>query len=291
MNKAIVLSSCIIHGRFLPKMLAKKLEKNGIDVLLTDLSWPRDEIYIHSNGKVDTVIKNTAQGDSMSNFAWNGGTYLKGDNFILGSLTANPIEKQERTHKVLGIDNGHYFDISEELDSLNHIMVGKRHIFYGSDFPHIDAIYNLGNSSGELFTYDNKILIETGEKMCDLIGYDLTVLPLEESRFASVGFVEVEDKIILDCRAKKTKKILEKIGYQVILTSMALMNTNRGRGSLRCITSELPFEIDNLELVDLTKITGMSNRIRLEHSIFSDIRGFKVRTKGMSYDLHCINSQ
>lgn len=249
MSNGLIISSAAAHGKYLPRLLAKKLEKNGIPVLLSKVCWPRDELAIYLDGNYDNVQKRSYQGESFSHFAWNGGTFLKGDNFIVGSLTGNPENKQEATHNMLGVERGFYFDISRELDALNHIKVNRDRDFFKSDFPHMDVIYNIGNSSRVLITYDHPKLIETGERMESLTDYQLVTIPLEEARFAAVGFVEIGNKIVIDRRAKKTKKVLEKIGYEVITTPLSLKETNGMGGSLRCATTEIPIELERIKLM------------------------------------------
>lgn len=273
MTKGIIISSAQRHGKYLPLLLAKKLEKNEIPVLLSSIAWPRDEIIIHSDGNYDHVSKGTCQGEHRSNFAWNGGTFLKGDDFIIGSLTANPKEKQEATHRALGISRGYYFDISEELNALNFIKVSGKD-FFKSCFPHMDIIYNICNTKKILFTYNHEKLVKTGKKMEELTGYNLITIPLEEAKFASVGFIEFGNKIVLDKRAKKTKKILENLDYEIITTSFGLKKINRGMGSLRCVTTEMPIELEKLVMIDIRNIRSSYDKEYLYmRSILFNLQG------------------
>ncbi len=273
MTKGLIISAAKRHGRYLPRLLARKLEENNIPSLLSVLTWPRDELVVYNDGSYNRVDKGTIQGEHRSDFAWNGGTFLKGDNFIIGSLTANPAEKQEATHKALMVDKGYYFDISQELDALNFIKVEKRN-FFKSSFPHIDVIYNIGNTKKVLFTYNHEKLIKTGKKMEETTGYKLILLPLEEARFASVGFVEFNDKIILDKRAKQTNKILRNLGYDTITTPFALKKVNQGLGSLRCITTEMPIELEKLASININDIESNYQREFLQMSaLLYDLEG------------------
>ncbi len=248
MDETLIISSNDAHGKYLPTLLARKLEKNDIPVLLSSVCWPRDEFFFYPDGKCDYVQKGTCQPDFQPHFAWNGGTYLEGNNFIIASLTANPESKQKATHNVLGVENGFYFDISEELDSLSHIKVnGKRELF-SSEFPHIDLVYNICNAAQTLLTYNHPKLIEKGVDMAHKTNYSLQTIPLEEAVYASIGFVEFGEKIILDKRAKKTKNILKDIGYDVITTPFALKKTNSYGGSLRCMTQEIPIPLERIVL-------------------------------------------
>lgn len=198
---------------------------------------------------------------------------------MIGSATANPKEKRKETHRRLKVANGFYFDISEELDSLNHIRPSGIE-FFMSSFPHIDSIYNLGNSSKILFTYNHPKLIETGERMQELTGYSLKVLPLEEAIYAAIGFVEFEDKIILDRRAKKTKKELEKIGYKVITTPFGINKTNKQTGSLHCMATEIPIKLENLVMTDEKYPSGdVSIFFNLDGKSVLDESCFKLQLK------------
>jgi hypothetical protein len=273
MKKTIIISSLKMHGKHLPHLLGRKLQKKGIDVLLSRIAWPRDELFFYSDASFDKISKGTCCNNYSKSFVWNGGTYLKGDNFILSSATANPIEKRDETHKILGVKNSYYFDISEELDSLTSIKVSNKDCFFKSSFPHIDTIYNIGNTTKLLFTYNSFKLIQTAEKMQELTGYGLVTIPLIEAKYASIGFIEIDDKIVLDKRAKKTKKILEKIGYEVITTPFGLKKTNRSFGSLRCITQEIPFDLEKIIFMNPNNAKNTSQKIKLEYGLFFNLKG------------------
>ena len=248
MDETLIISSNEGHGKYLPTLFAKKLEKNDIPVLLSSVCWPRDELFFYQNGRYDYVQKGTCQPDFQPHFAWNGGTYLEGNNFIIGSLTANPQSKQKSTHYVLGVEHAFYFDISEELDSLSHIKLNGKRNFFSSDFPHIDLVYNICNIAQTLLTYNHPKLIEKGEDMAHKTNYSLKTIPLEEAVYASIGFIEFGEKIMLDKRAKKTRKVLKNLGYEVISTPFALKKTNSYGGSLRCMTREIPIPLERIVL-------------------------------------------
>jgi hypothetical protein len=241
MENGIILSSSHIHGKDFPLIdFANELRKNGISALLTNVKWPRDELVFFSNGLCDYVEKASDESQCSSDFSWNGGTFLKGNNFIIGSDTACPKSMRKNTHNILDVAEGFYFDISRELDSMKHVSVSGNNMFFNSYFPHIDILYNIGNYTKKIFTYDSPVLRDTAEKMANSCGYDVFCLPLDEAKFASVGFVEVGNKILIDKRARSTKGLLSKLGYDVFSTPAALVNTNQKFGSLRCSTTEVP---------------------------------------------------
>lgn len=275
MNQGIVISSSPIHGRFLPRALARKLEENGIPAMLTSVGWPRDELKFYADGRYDYVQGNTIQHLNMTHFAWNGGTYLQGSDFLLSSANGNPIEKRAATHAVLDVENGYYFDLSSEMDALTHIRIsGRGKPLYQSSFSHIDPLYNLTNRIPGLYTYDTPTLIETGEKMSSMTGYPLVRLPTSEAKVLAVGFVEFQDKVILDSRAWKTRRILENIGYDVVATPWGIGKTNRNGGSLRCMTTELPISLDQLMFLHPNEFGGICHAG--EYSILSDRHGKRV---------------
>jgi len=274
MKSTLILSNHHCHGKTEMENLGRKLIKNNIDILFSRTPWPRDEFLIKSDGSVLYVEKCLWTQESIPHFAYHGGTFLKGDNFILASKTANPKSKQKETEKVLNVENGYYYNIEKELDLLSHIELSKGKSFFKSSFPHIDSIYNLGNSSKKIFTYNEDTLIDTGYGMCLDTNYDLEVFPLSEARYAAIGFVEIGDKIIIDCRAKRTKKILEKIGYNVITTPHPLINTNSNTGSLHCITADCPISYHRFKFNYLNDIKGYGKRFMdnsIEDLLFSNL--------------------
>ena len=284
MTNGIILSTNNSHGKYLPQLLAKKLEKNGIEVLLTNVSWPRDELIIYENGSFENIKKGTTRVQSSPHFAWNGGTFLKGNNFILGSQTANPVEKQDLTHKILSVETGYYYDISEQLESLKHITVSKNKSFYTGTFPHIDIIYNITNKTKTLFTYNHPKLISQVEQMASDCNYNVQILPLEDASFAGIGFIEIGEHIVIDKRAKQSQKILSNLGYNIITTPFKLDKTNNGSGSLRCITTELPIKKEKIRIIHPSNAT-YEERIELDYALLHTTDNKKVLTNRFKREL------
>jgi hypothetical protein len=243
----LVLSGSPIHGNTLK--IAKRLESSGIDVLLTCVGWPRDEMLFFPDGTYIHNQKATIQGECLDHRAWVGGEYLRGIDFILATSSMPP-SKRRGTVRVCGALEGFFYDIGDGLDALKNIQISGNQ-FYGRDIlNHIDVSYNIGNFSRKVFTYAHKELLKVADQMRRDCGYDIVELPLEDARFASVGFVEIGEAVVIDCRAKKTSRILESLGYTVIQTPYPLKNTNRRNGSLRCITAELPADFNALKFRD-----------------------------------------
>lgn len=267
MEETLVISTNRVHGGFLPKLLARKLKRKGIPILLTPVGWPRDELLVHKDGKIEYIQNGTIQDKLSPHFGWNGGSFLRGDDFIISSKDSNPEDKQETTHEVLDIAKALYFDISDELAALGDVVVAGRTPFRRAN--HIDMVYNIGNTIRKIFTYDHPLLRETGEQMATLTGYSVATVPLEDAGVLGLGFVEYGDKAVVDRRARGVRRVLKEEGYKVIPTPFGLRKTNAASGSLRCMTEVIPLDLEKLVFSEQEKFP-----------LFLGIDGRPVKTKG-----------
>ena len=280
MPNTLVISGNEGHGKYVPKWFANRLEKHGIPVLLARCMWPRDELYFYPDGRFHNVQKATMQWEYEDNFAWNGGTFLQGDDFIIVANGENPSEKNKKTESILGVSQGYYHDISDELGELSHISVSGKYDFFKPDFTHIDIIFGIGNRARTLFTYDHPTLLRKWAQIAEQIGYILRSVPLDEARFASIGFVEWWDYMLLDGRAKWTRRVLESVWYRVLMTHFWLEKTNRKGWSLRCMTTIAPVSWESLVIERLEDIWDTSERMNAEYSLLYTADGKRVLTEG-----------
>jgi hypothetical protein len=247
----VVLSGCRIHGKTIK--IARDLEKRGVNVLLTEIGWPRDEMVFLKDGGFIHCQKGTIQGSSLEHRAWVGGEYLVGGDFLIGT-TAIPEKKRKKTVDVLRLREGFFYDIDKEIDELREFSVSGREDFYDSKMQnHMDMIFNIGTRKKHLFTYENKRLEEKAREISKDIGYETITLPIKDALVAGVGFIEVGDSIVIDRRARGSIRLLKSLGYNTIPTPYGLKQTNSRGGSLRCITTELRLNFEELEFADNKK--------------------------------------
>ncbi|MBN1896916.1 MAG: hypothetical protein JW789_04310 [Candidatus Aenigmarchaeota archaeon] len=275
----LVLSAA--KGRGGTIALAKKLEKHGVDVLLPNpkiYAWARDEFFFQDDGHYLSVQKASSPPEAYGHEAYHGGKILKGDGFLVASDSVGR-KRRKKTVRKFGFDEGFFYDIAKELNALSSIKVSGNETFYGSSsYRHIDAIFNLGNRKKSIFTYSHPKLLAKAKEIRNDTGYDIVDLPLSDAEFASVGFVEIGDSIVMDCRAKESAGILKSMGYNMITTPKPLTEINQKNGSLRCITAELPVDFEKLEFYK----PGEEPEYSFSSSDFTNTKGMKLKFKGYS---------
>jgi len=258
------------------KSLAEEIAKHGINVLCTVIGWPRDELFFHQDGTFDYVQKATIQDEWCRHEAYHGGKFLKGNEFILAS-DAMIESKRKETLKMLGIEHAVYLDLDDCFKELEGIAVSGCKFYSPSGLKHIDTLFNLGNYKKVLFAYDSPASSNLAKETAKKIGYDAVALPLEDASFASVGFVELGNHIAVDCRAKKTIKIIGGLGYNVIPSPMLMEETNKKGRSIRCICTEIPKCYDKLEFYPFKEDAhDFSMDARL--SLFWNLEGHKLKS-------------
>ncbi|MFA6072624.1 MAG: hypothetical protein WC758_00740 [Candidatus Woesearchaeota archaeon] len=220
--------------------LAKTIQSKGVNVILTPYSWPRDSLFFpDSNSFIYVNPTKKDQVKDAPHLGWYGGAYLLGDDFMIADSHGIGIKRQE-TLNALKVSKGFYIDTQKFYDDFKHIVVSGNDRFHHPESFHIDPYFNIGNLKKILFTYDVSSLIEEGIRVAKEVKYDLVPLPLEDAKYAAIGFIELGDHIVIDCRAKKSMKIIENLGYTIIPTNEPLIRINQLDGSLRCSTKEAP---------------------------------------------------
>lgn len=220
--------------------LAKKIQESGVNTVLTPLSWPRDTLYVNSQGKVEEVSRRKKGSvEACPHYAWHGGAYLTGDNFMIGEEAGIP-ENRKQTLEALGVKDGIFVDVKPFYKHFKDIEVSGSSRFFDEDMFHIDPYFNLGNLKKTIFTWDVPELVNKAYEISKRTGYNIESIPLSDAEFGAMGFIELGDHMVVDCRAEKTMDVLEKVGYKVLPTPEPLIELNRKRGSLRCATKEVP---------------------------------------------------
>lgn len=227
--------------------LAQLIESMGVKTMLSANCWPRDSFFFNDDDTVMVVnIKNKDQKKAAPHWGWFGGAYLLGDNFMIADTGGIP-SKYEATLNALKVDKGFYLATDKFYDLVKDISVSDYNEFFRPDSWHIDPFYNIGNYKKTLFSWDSPRMIKEIEYIAKEVKYDVAVLPMDDAKFAAIGFIELGDHIVIDCRAEKSMTILESIGYKVIPTPEPLIHINRKGGSLRCATKEAPPIKDRLK--------------------------------------------
>ncbi|MFC1731651.1 hypothetical protein ACFL6I_15145 [candidate division KSB1 bacterium] len=271
----------LVSGKFnYPKLiretlpLAKEIQARGVDVVLTPMSWPRDMIYFYEDETYTEInSKKSDQVRDCTHAAWHGGAYLVGDNFMIGSDRVIPKSKRRATLDVLMVERGIYISIHERLfpSILDGLPVSGNPEFYRDEVWHIDPFFNLGNKKRIIVTYNEEKLEKVGEELAQDIEYKLVLLPIEDAAFAAVGFIELGDSLVVDCRATASMGILQNEGYNIVPTPVPLEEINRGGGSVRCITREMPKVKHKMKFHDF--VGGHDDDGPARFSIFSDFEG------------------
>lgn len=282
MDKTLVLSGYEVHSSSDMFDLAAHLEKNGIPTLLTTLLWPRDDMFAYPDGTVESTMNLKGALKGLSHCAYHGGAYLKGDGFLIGSDSVIWKSKRESTEKAVGVERGVYVDISDALDSISHASPKIKPNLYRGSFPHIDLVYGLVNSAKRLVTYDSLELTKIGESICEKLGYELLVLPLSQAEYVAVNFVEFDDKVVVDKRAKVTRKLIERLDVDVVPTLKGLEKSNYRSGGLHCMTNEIPLALDSI-------VTEPRNGESFWHALFYTTDGMRCGLKDNGYHLRLKN--
>jgi len=247
--------------------LAMKIQEKGVNVILTPLFWPRDSLFFHEDNTFTLVNPNNEdQVKHAPHWGWWGGAYLLGKNFIIEEASGIP-SKRELTNRALGVEKGIYVDTKPFYEDFKNISVSGNLDFYKKDLVHIDPYFNLGNFKKMIFAWNTSKLKKEGKRLSNETGYDLAILPLKEAKFAAIGFIELGDHMVVDCRAEQTMKLLEEIGYNIISTPNPLVEVNKIHGSLRCITKETP------AIKDRMKFHSFLNGYDLEGPAYGSIFG------------------
>ncbi|MHA1827766.1 MAG: hypothetical protein ACTSX6_03860 [Candidatus Heimdallarchaeaceae archaeon] len=253
--------------------LAKEIQKRGVKVILTNVSWPRDTFYFHKDETFTEVnSRNQGQINDCPHFAWHGGTYLLGTEFVIGSDSILPKSKREYTHRELRVKRGIYLDVREISRDFDGVAVSGNKDFF-LDVEHIDPFFNIANRKRKLFTYDTPRSIAAGRRLETETGYELIVLPKDDAEVAGIGFIELGDHMAVDKRARATIKVLETLGYKIIETPVPLVTVNKRHGSLRCITLEIPKVVHRMKFYSFIG-PGVNNQAVYSH--FEDLEGHRA---------------
>lgn len=261
------------------KLLADEIAKHGINPILTDLKWPRDELFFYNNGEYDYVQSGTIQPEYWNHEAYHGGMYLKGDNFIIGSDSMN-LEKREKTERLLDAKKGFYLPGRE----MNEILLQEDQVIYKSS--HIDLVVGITNLNKTIFTYEHLELMKIVKEIACETDYNFKTIPLQEAKYGAINFLELGNHIVIDRRAKKTKKILKNLGYKIIKSPKPMIETNKHGGGIRCITNEMPKFYDKLIFYneknkekfynfEIEQSTAMFRNLKGEGVIIQDYRDKK----------------
>ncbi|MBU0471570.1 MAG: hypothetical protein KKF89_06470 [Nanoarchaeota archaeon] len=216
--------------------LAMVLAERGVDVYMHRSVWPRDTLFFSDNNIVDVDKLLESDNYGLEHEAYCGGKFLKGDNFIVASDSMIPAFRP-RTEKLLNADKALYLNLTRELAQMYTTLNND---FYDDSDEHIDRLFNIGNRHKKIFTYNLTNLMAMANDVASETSYDVVALPFNEVRFAAVGFVELGDHMVVDCRAKKTMKVLKEVGYKIIPTPLGMIQTNKYLGSVRCTCTEMP---------------------------------------------------
>ncbi|TKJ17163.1 hypothetical protein CEE44_01350 [Candidatus Woesearchaeota archaeon B3_Woes] len=272
-NHELVLS----HGFTTPGLaresypLAKMIQENGVNTILTQVPWARDRLFFHDDETFTEINRrDPRQERDCTNYAWHGGAYLIGDGFMIGDDNGIPSARKE-TQRVLGVERAIYINILAGIREFGEIPVSGYSEYYASYSNHIDPYYNLGNFKRTLFTWDTSLLVPIGTELAKEFGYELITLPMDEAKYAAIGFIELGDHMVVDCRAEQTMGILEQIGYKILPTPVPLEEHNRRGGSLRCATTEMPPLKHKMKFHPFKE--GHLEDGPARHSRFSDIEG------------------
>ena len=256
-------------------IVGRELSKRGVGVLLTLLDWPRDTLYFHDDGTFTYVkLSDSRQVQNCPHEAYSSGKYLLGRDFIISSDNLLP-SKRRQTEQILNVAAGYYYPLGGLTRAFRGIKVSGNIFFYDSPNPlnHMDQFFNLINTKQTILGYDEPLSVQLGEDMARVTGYSFKTIPKAEARFAAIGFIELGDHIVVDCRAEQTIGVLEGLGCNVFPTPVPLDGINQYGGSLRCITREMPKIIPRLRFYDF-KHEGHDRKAG--RSYFSDLRGYRV---------------
>ncbi len=272
-NHELVIS----HGFRNPELaresypLAKMIQEKGVNTILTQVTWSRDKLFFHDDETFTEINRrDPRQERDCTNYAWHGGAYLLGGNFIIGDENGIPSARKE-THKMLGVERGRYINILLGIREFSGISVSGYSEYYASYSNHIDPYFNIGNFKKTLFTWDTHLLVPMGIELAKEFNYELVTLPMDEAQYAAIGFIELGDHMVVDCRAEQTMDILSQIGYHVLPTPLPLEEHNRKGGSLRCAIREMPPLIHKMKFHPFKE--GHLEDGPARHSRFSDIEG------------------
>jgi len=262
-------------------LLANRIRDNGVYVLGVRLEWPRDGLFFYNDGSftwVDTESKK--QVEMCPHMAYIGGLYLKGnDFFVFCHFEKSSAEgsKLKDTFKIFyenfGISKVVMLKVGHFAGALANVSVSGNDKFYGSDICHVDTILNIGNLKKKVFTYDHTKLLEAADYVSGQTGYDVVPLPLGDAAFASVGFVELGDYMVVDCRAEGTADVLKSVGYKVIQSPIPMEATNKMFGSIHCLTTEMP---DIYKKSKFHPFKGRGNNYEAYRSMFTNLEGYRV---------------
>ncbi len=257
--------------------IALELEKRGINVLLTSAPWARDQFSFNNDGSF-TYIPTAIEEEQSPHEAHHGGANLINKVFNDGILITTdhaPELKRQETKKVLGIKKAIYADIDNLVYDFSEYLVDGNQEFYSSNLKHIDPYFNLCQREKLVVSYGTGRSVKLAKEIAKEIGYDVLVLPREDARYAGIGFLEVGDHVVVDCRAEATMKKLEEVGYHTIPTPVPMRTTNRKNGSIRCVSNEAPPVIEKLNAyTEINFYLGLT----YQDSLFS-------RTNGKAIDI------
>lgn len=241
MKPALVLStSTNSHASRDIQKIKRLFQKHDIDVFETGLSWPRDELYFLDNGQYLYVQTGTVQEEWIyGHFAAYGGTYLQAEDLLITSDRKANLKLKEKTADFLGLSKTHVVPVSSFVPCLEHIAVSANKTFYRSN--HLDPFMNLLPKAKKLVTYDHPHLLEEASLLAGKVDYSVISLPLMDAAYAAVGFVESNNVLFIDDRAKQSQEVLLPYVDKVVGVP-PLLKTNQFSGSLRCMTNEVPVD-------------------------------------------------
>lgn len=240
MKPTIVLSASQRRPVSLVKKITWIFQDHGVDVFHTPLDWPRDELFFLPTGEYDYVQRGTIQEKWSDNFAWHGGTYLKGDGFLLSSMLESNIEREQKTKLLCKVDDIYYLNVLPAMASMHDVAPFSQPNFFVNN-THIDVLVGVSNTVRTFFAYDEPRLLSRLENVADTVGYDIVPIPKSEARYAAINFVESSGVLFVDGRAKKTKNIVRNYGVQVASVP-GLDTANKHYGGLCCMTTACPVD-------------------------------------------------